>query len=150
MTQAADSFLEAIRPLVDAIGGTEIAPSEAGEGDIVLVWGGAPIIAVRLVNIVSLPRLVAGVEEQLGSPLAALDRADKQRAVRLLDERGAFQLRKSIEDVGEAMGVSRITIYNYLSATKNQTVPLSRGTSEEPSDELGGSGVRHDQEQGAR
>ena len=38
--------------------------------------------------------------------------------MRMLDDRGAFQLRKSIEDVGEAMGVSRITIYNYLSAIK--------------------------------
>jgi predicted transcriptional regulator YheO len=61
---------------------------------------------------------MANVEAQLGSSLSELDRADKQRAVRMLDERGAFQLRKSIEDVGEAMGVSRITIYNYLSAIK--------------------------------
>jgi hypothetical protein len=150
MTQDAHPFAGAIKPLVDAVGGTEIAVSEAGDGDIVLVWEGEPVIAVRLVDIVSLPRLVAGVEEQLGSPLAKLDRADKQRAVRLLDERGAFQLRKSIEDVGEAMGVSRITIYNYLSAIKNQSVPLARGTSEEPGDELGGSGIRHEQEQGAR
>jgi predicted transcriptional regulator YheO len=36
--------------------------------------------------------------------------------VRLLDERGAFQLRKSIEDVADALGVSRITVYNYLNA----------------------------------
>ena len=146
MTEPTHPFAEAIKPLVDAVGATEIAPSEAGEGDIVLEWEGAPIIAVRLTDIVSLGRLVAGVEEQLGSPLAKLDRADKQRAVRLLDERGAFQLRKSIEDVGEAMGVSRITIYNYLSAIKNQSVPLPKGTSNEP----GGSGARHEQEQGAR
>ena len=150
MTQSSHPFARAIRPLVDAMGATEIAPSDAVDGDIVLEWDGKPVIAVRLVDIVSLSRLVAGVEEQLGSPLAKLDRADKQRAVRLLDERGAFQLRKSIEDVGEAMGVSRITIYNYLSAIKNRSVPLSRGTSDESGDELGDSGVPHEQEQGAR
>ena len=128
MTESAHPFARAIKPLVDAMGAIEVPASEAEDGDIVLVWEGESIIAVRLVDIVSLPRLVAGVEEQLGSPLAKLDRADKQRAVRLLDERGAFQLRKSIEDVGEAMGVSRITIYNYLSAQKAQAADeLSEG-----------------------
>lgn len=120
MTEQAHPFAAAIKPLVVAMGATEISVKDAEDGDIVLMWEGEPAIAVRLVDIVSLQRLVAGVEEQLGSPLAKLDRTDKQRAVRLLDERGAFQLRKSIEDVGEAMGVSRITIYNYLSALKNE------------------------------
>jgi hypothetical protein len=119
MTEPSHPFARAIKPLVDAVGAKEIAVSDAEDGDILLSWEGTPVVAVRLIDIVSLARLVAGVEEQLGSPLADLDRADKQRAVRLLEERGAFQLRKSIEDVGEAMGVSRITIYNYLSALKS-------------------------------
>ena len=46
----------------------------------------------------------------------SLGREDKQRAVRLLDERGAFTLRRAVEDVADAMGVSRITVYNYLNA----------------------------------
>ena len=37
-------------------------------------------------------------------------------AVRLLDERGAFILRRAVEEVADAMGVSRITVYNYLNA----------------------------------
>ncbi len=40
----------------------------------------------------------------------------QENAVRLLDERGAFILRRAVEDVADAMGVSRITIYNYLNA----------------------------------
>jgi DNA binding protein with HTH domain len=119
MSSAAHEFAEAIQPLADAVGAQLVPLDDVVDGDLTLEWEGEPAVGVRLLGIVSLPRLVAGVEEQLGSPLAELDRADKQRAVRLLDERGAFQLRKSIEDVGEAMGVSRITIYNYLSATKN-------------------------------
>jgi len=126
MSDAAPLFAKAVKPLVDAIGATEIPVGEAVDGDVILEWKGEPVVAVRLVDIISLPRLVAGVEEQLGSPLAKLDRADKQRAVRLLDERGAFQLRKSIEDVGEAMGVSRITIYNYLNVLKSQPTEESR------------------------
>ncbi|HAZ33053.1 MAG TPA: transcriptional regulator, partial [Acidimicrobiaceae bacterium] len=45
-----------------------------------------------------------------------MSREDKQRAVRLLDERGAFTLRRAVEDLADAMGVSRITVYNYLNA----------------------------------
>ena len=35
---------------------------------------------------------------------------------RLLDERGAFVLRRAVEDVADAMRISRITVYNYLNA----------------------------------
>ncbi len=111
---------QAIKPLVDAIGGSVVGAEDIEDGDIPLEWDGEPAVGVRLGDIVSLERLVATVEDQLGSPLVDLNRADKQRAVRLLDERGAFRLRKSIEDVGTAMGVSRITIYNYLSITDTE------------------------------
>ena len=33
---------------------------------------------------------------------------------RRLDERGAFLIKKSVEQVAERLGVSRFTIYNYL------------------------------------
>lgn len=119
MTQPTDPLAQAITPLVDAVGGSIVDIDAMEEGDIELRWDGVPAIGVRLIDIVSLDRLVATVEAHLGSPLAELDRADKQRAVRMLDDRGAFRLRKSIEDIGTIMGVSRITIYNYLNATKS-------------------------------
>lgn len=119
MSKTSHPLALAIEPLVEAIGASVVAADKVEDGDLMLKWEGEPAVGVRLVDIVSLDRLVATVEDQLGSPLAELDRADKQRAVRMLDERGAFRLRKSIEDVGEAMGVSRITIYNYLNAMKN-------------------------------
>lgn len=58
--------------------------------------------------------LLADVATELGGPLDALPRADKQRAVRLLEERGAFDYRRSAETVAEALGVTRFTVYNYL------------------------------------
>jgi uncharacterized protein YqgV (UPF0045/DUF77 family) len=67
----------------------------------------------------ALTRLIADVEHELGAPLAVLSREAKQAAVRMLDARGAFLLRKAVEDVADAMGVSRITIYNYLNAEKD-------------------------------
>jgi len=54
------------------------------------------------------------VERELGAKLGDLERPDKQRAVRLLRERGAFGLRKSVSAVAEALGVTRFTVYNYL------------------------------------
>ena len=120
MSGPSHPLAEAIEPLVEAIGAHVVAPGDVVAGDITLEWEGEPAIGIRLVDIVSLERLVATVEDQLGSPLDELNRADRQRAVRVLDERGAFRLRKSIEDIGDAMGVSRITIYNYLSANRDQ------------------------------
>ncbi|HUO45600.1 MAG TPA: helix-turn-helix domain-containing protein [Acidimicrobiia bacterium] len=66
----------------------------------------------------ALARMIAQVEVALGAPLPDLPREQKQAAVRILDERGAFLLRRSIEEVADAMGVSRITIYNYLNAIR--------------------------------
>ena len=67
----------------------------------------------------ALSRMIDDVERELGAPLAGLSREDKQAAVRMLDARGAFLLRKAVEDIANAMGVSRITIYNYLNAQKD-------------------------------
>lgn len=64
----------------------------------------------------ALDRLIESVERELGGKLPQLSREDKQRAVRLLDDAGAFTLRRSVEDVADALGVSRITVYNYLNA----------------------------------
>jgi predicted transcriptional regulator YheO len=60
--------------------------------------------------------LIEQVEKELGCPLPNLSRHEKQLAVKLLDQRGAFILRRAVEDVADAMGVSRITVYNYLNA----------------------------------
>jgi uncharacterized protein YqgV (UPF0045/DUF77 family) len=58
--------------------------------------------------------LLAQAAAELGGDLKALPRAGKQRAVRLLEERGAFEYRKSPEIIAEALGVTRFTVYNYL------------------------------------
>ena len=59
---------------------------------------------------------IESVEREMGAPLPSLSREEKQKAIRLLDDRGAFILRRAVEDVADAMGVSRITVYNYLNA----------------------------------
>jgi hypothetical protein len=107
----------AITPLLDQIGATAIPVDDRAPGDIVLRWEGAPAVAVRLPGAEltsALERMIEQIESELGGALPELPRADKQRAVRLLEERGAFTLRKSVEAVAKALGVSRFTVYNYL------------------------------------
>jgi len=113
-------LFEAIEPLLDIIGGEVIASPDLVDGDLAVVWEGATIGGIRLGSLVqALDRMVAHIETEMGAPLEHLDRIDKQRAVRMLDDQGAFLLRKSIDQVADRMGVSRITIYNYLTAVRD-------------------------------
>ena len=99
------------------MGGEFVAAADREPSDIPIVWDGQVVVAVRLPALHgALDRLIEGVERDLGGRLPDLSREDKQRAIRLLDERGAFILRRAVEDVADAMGVSRITVYNYLNA----------------------------------
>lgn len=107
----------AIAPLLEHVGGTAVPADQRRPGDIVLYWEGAPAVAVRLPGeelTSALDRIIRAVETELGGHLPDLPRPDKQRAVRLLEERGAFNMRKSVETVAKALGVSRFTVYNYL------------------------------------
>lgn len=128
-----ERLVRAVGPLLDRVGGRVVDPSTAGPDDIPLVWDGTPEVYVRLaaptlVEAATAPtvadlsdglaRLIAEVENELGGNLASLDRPGKQRAVRLLEERGAFEMRRSAETVAEALGVTRFTVYNYLNRAR--------------------------------
>ena len=110
-------LVRALRPVTDALGAEVVPLARRQPFDVPLVWEGEEIAVVRLPPLHgALDRLVDGVERDLGGRLVELSREDKQRAVRMLDERGAFVLRRAVEDIADAMGVSRITVYNYLNA----------------------------------
>jgi hypothetical protein len=113
-------LLRALGPVADALGAELVGPASVEPSDIPLLWDGAVVGAMRLPQLQgALARLIDGVERELGAPLGDLSREDKQRAVRLMEDRGAFMLRGSVEDVADAMGVSRITVYNYLNAMRS-------------------------------
>jgi hypothetical protein len=112
---AVHPLVDAVLPVVKALGGEVVDASTMEPSDIPLAWDGEVVAAVRPPDLHgALVRQIQMVERELGAPLADLGREDKQRAVHLLDSRGAFQLRKSIETVAELLGVSRFTVYNYL------------------------------------
>ncbi|MHB1128750.1 MAG: helix-turn-helix domain-containing protein [Ilumatobacteraceae bacterium] len=110
-------LLTVLNPIVAAIGARIVSAGDIQSADIPVVWEGATIAGVRLPPLHgALDRLIESVERELGGRLASLSRHNKQVAIRILDERGAFILRRAVEDVADAMGVSRITVYNYLNA----------------------------------
>jgi len=132
---AASELIEAVRPLVDRIGGRLVDPADATGDDVELAWRGAVVAAVRLAPAGNgggsdssgnetdqdarpdeggLAGILADVQREFPEPLHELPRPEKQRAVRLLEEAGAFSYRKSVETVASALGVSRFTVYNYL------------------------------------
>lgn len=119
-------LLVALRPLLERVEGVLVPAADAGPDDVRLEWEGVAVAAVRLPGAVASAETVADlhallddVTRELGAPLEDLDRAGKQHAVRMLEDRGAFQYRKSAETVAEALGVTRFTVYNYLNRARS-------------------------------
>lgn len=110
-------LLRSLAPVADALGATLVGPDEVAPGDLPLEWDGALVGGFRQAGLHdALARLLARMEREFGTSLADLDRESKQEVVRRLDEEGAFVIRKAVEDVADALGVSRFTVYNYLNA----------------------------------
>ena len=113
-------LLVALEPVAAALGADLVearAPDDLDAGDVPLRWEGELVGGLRLPGVHgTLVRMIAAVESELGGTLASLSRERKQEAVRRLDARGAFQLRRAVEEVADALGVSRFTVYNYLNA----------------------------------
>ena len=84
----------AVKPIIEALGATLVPAEEREKGDLPLRWEGELVAAVRPAALHgALDRLIEAVEREMGAPLPTLSREDKQKAIRLLDDRGAFILR---------------------------------------------------------
>ena len=127
-TDVIGSLMDTLRPVAAALGASLADAADVDDADIPLWWEGrlvgGPRVPLDLLCRAddglhgALGRLIEQVEDELGARLPDLSREDKQRAVRLLDERGAFLLRRSVDDIADALGVSRIIVYNYLHAIR--------------------------------
>ncbi len=120
-------LLVALAPVLARTNAVLVPPARIAGSDVPLVWEGETIAAVRFPDqsggspveaVGDLSRLLEDLAAELGAPLQDLSRPQKQRAVRLLEERGAFSYRKSAETVAEALNVSRFTVYNYLNRNR--------------------------------
>ncbi len=60
---------------------------------------------------------------KVGKTVAQMDKKDKCDILRYLDEKGAFVISKSSENVAEFLGISKYTFYNYLDQIReNKTI----------------------------
>jgi uncharacterized protein YqgV (UPF0045/DUF77 family) len=124
------SFVDALTPLLAATGAVFVGPDDMRSGDAPIHWQGDLVGGVRLPIGGATGRELTGsdrlidmilqVEHELGGELHSLSRTKKQTAARLLEERGAFRFRGAVEDIADAMGVSRVTVYNYLNVVRRQ------------------------------
>ena len=113
------SFLQDVAPIVQFLGGTLVA--DAGPGDLPIERDDRVIAYVRNSELHgALDRMVQTIEREAGASFDEMDRAQKQRAVRSLDEQGAFLLRGAVDQVAKSMGVSRVTLYSYLNAMERR------------------------------
>lgn len=51
---------------------------------------------------------------EIGKPVAHMSREDKQRAIRFLDSKGAFLIKKAGDKVCSYFDISKFTLYSYL------------------------------------
>ncbi len=115
MDRPVHPLVEAIQPIADALGCTILTLGELTESDLPLEWEGEVVGGLRRPDLhCALDTLLTAAEHEVGLPCVEMDRSQKQGTVALLNDWGAFTLRKSVEDVAEALGVSRFTVYNYL------------------------------------
>ena len=56
----------------------------------------------------------------VGKPVALMNKADKVRAIRFLNESGAFLVTKSGDKVAKYFGISKYTLYSYIDTNKQQ------------------------------
>lgn len=113
-------LLKALLPLADVLGLQILNKDEISASDLPLMWEGEVVGGVRRHNLSgALTRLLSAVEIEMNLQVKDMDRIQKQQAVALLNEWGAFNLRKSVESVAEALEVSRFTVYNYLERSEN-------------------------------
>jgi predicted transcriptional regulator YheO len=58
--------------------------------------------------------IIAECEYRIGAAANEMDRSQRIEVVRILERRGAFQVRNSVAMVADSLNVTRKTIYNYL------------------------------------
>ena len=64
--------------------------------------------------------VVIGRSNIVGKPAALMNKDDKVRAIRFLNNAGAFLVTKSGDKVAKYFGISKYTLYSYIDANKQQ------------------------------
>ena len=74
----------------------------------------------RIINVNHvLDELIEQSVALVGKPVALMNKDDKVRAIRFLNESGAFLVTKSGDKVAKYFGISKYTLYSYIDANKD-------------------------------
>ena len=75
----------------------------------------------KIINVNSvLDELIEQSVALVGKPVAMMNKEDKVRAIRFLNESGAFLVTKSGDKVAKYFGISKYTLYSYIDFNKQQ------------------------------
>ena len=81
---------------------------------------GAVTAPERIINVNHvLDELIEQSVALVGKPVALMNKDDKVRAIRFLNESGAFLVTKSGDKVAKYFGISKYTLYSYIDANKD-------------------------------
>ena len=76
-----------------------------------------------LVNRIAVPSfalVMSDIIKNVGKPSTLGSKEIKLRIIRMLEEKGVFQLKDSVPQVCELLGISQATLYNYLREVRTQ------------------------------
>ena len=74
----------------------------------------------RIINVNAvLDELIDQSVAMVGKPVALMNKEDKVRAIRFLNQSGAFLVTKSGDKVAKYFGISKYTLYSYIDANKD-------------------------------
>ncbi len=82
--------------------------------------------------------MVAKILKEVGKTPAAMSRDEKMDVVKRLEERGAFLVKRSAEQVAEALDLSRYTIFSYLKEIRRPDVASAQHAAAAASSHRGG------------
>lgn len=79
---------------------------------------GEPEKIINVNNV--LDELIEQSVAMTGKPVALMNKDDKVRAIRFLNQSGAFLITKSGDKVAKYFGISKYTLYSYIDSNKQQ------------------------------
>ncbi|MDF2669269.1 MAG: hypothetical protein K0R67_1575 [Paenibacillus sp.] len=82
--------------------------------------GQADVVKESFVSNVSdlLDALIQEAQEQVGKPVAVMQKEDKMRMIQLLDSKGALLVKKGGEKICQYLNISKYSLYSYLEEIK--------------------------------
>jgi len=67
-----------------------------------------------------LDTMISDAVAVVGRPVATMDKRDRVAVLRILDGRGAFHVKRSVETVARRLGISKVTAYAYLDQLRSE------------------------------